>query len=928
MKRYSLLFLIMIILFGLLPHERVYSQEENTFLDYLKTLTPELVLQRANEDMKELYGLKNYYPVKTNNGSFNAALVQKQINDAIKNPENFSGFDIVYGTSHGTSIVHHGQHLTRYSGYNKFGDPVSTDGFPWDAGWSGVQIHNFPLIPSPRVDNVDDYKFDDFPSNFTGQITDKFKELNPKLHFEQQILTALNKKYAGVRYGDYLMYNKQNFHYKDRKVYYKNGAPTGGWIKYVHVIQPPTYLSQGFGRVYLESNTYMDVPIASFATTKGSDISAEFDDLPTSAAAGDRVEVSVLVDSTFPKEVSPAYSWVLTRVSDDRSLTKETDQLEFSGNAGVASASGTISIDPGGKRRLGAAFTMPESAVRIQFKVNEKGDVPKETILSNNVLDSHPRAIKVAEPQSYPYDMLTKKVRLPLPENTVTLQLPDLDDAAWDGNATGSLNVYNKTEDLLRDFKILNNPPVNEDSETISRSPVVTYTILRKDFGIDGKNDDPENRKYVNLESPGNPLRRTGQIFYDGSVSRKYTYTTYENKCTGEGEAQECESVPKKSSGTVTESFNSDTVTKPYEMYVYNGREVVPKFKYRDEIEENQPDSLTKNLFWTNEPYYYSVIRWMHHQDEAGEEYGWTKVPGQYEREFIQQASGYVKSTKTRTMEEEYSQSRKAAASRTNKKSLYDKAVFATDKDLQKYAYPIKSGYYFNPAGSYTFTLNTVVFKDKKPAEGTMTNDHKDLLDALVNSFRYESDIMYINNKKQAVNIHNEGLAPKGGGFERKTGVLSVQDSKGVNGEKLIRVLDRSEDKSRFDQKVEEIEHTDVRGEDSHVFWKKVLEGYSESKTETSHKSYKYREYVEAGQHIYKITETSKITIVVNPDNIPLYTHANMPDGEYNIKVWFEDVNLQDIDHTYSILGNLKGIETMDSLKVTVVGSMFDDLNN
>ncbi len=268
--------------------------------------------------MKDLYDLDNYYPIKTEYGSFNATLLQKQIDAAIKSPESFSGFDIVYGSSHGTSIVHHGQHMVRYSGYNKFGDPVSTDGFPWDAGWSGVPMHNLNLLSPPWENKAKKGKFDDFPSNFTGQITDKYKELNPKLHFEQQILTALNKKYAGVRYGDYLMYNNQNFHYKDRKVYYKNGAPTGGWIKYVHVIQPPTYLSQGFGRVYLESNTYMDVPIASFATTEGSDISAEFDDLLTSAAAGERVEVSVLVDSTFPKEVSPAYSWVLTRVSDDR----------------------------------------------------------------------------------------------------------------------------------------------------------------------------------------------------------------------------------------------------------------------------------------------------------------------------------------------------------------------------------------------------------------------------------------------------------------------------------------------------------------------------------------------------------------------------------------------------------------------------------
>ncbi|WP_162616103.1 hypothetical protein [Paenibacillus lutimineralis] len=48
------------------------------------------------------------------------------------------------------------------------------------------------------------------------------------------------------------------------------------------------------------------------------------------------------------------------------------------------------------------------------------------------------------------------------------------------------------------------------------------------------------------------------------------------------------------------------------------------------------------------------------------------------------------------------------------------------------------------------------------------------------------------------------------------------------------------------------------------------LEGYSDSRTEGSNTKYNYREYVKEGQYIYKITETSKITIQVNPENIPL----------------------------------------------------------
>ncbi|WMT41977.1 hypothetical protein RE628_05935 [Paenibacillus sp. D2_2] len=176
--------------------------------------------------------------------------------------------------------------MTRYSGYNVFGDPVSTDGFPWDAGWSGTKIQNFQLIPTPWIPKKFKKLFDDFPNNFDGEVLEKLTEYLGGETFEGKIIEALNAEYGDELYGTNLMYNNQNKQYENRIVYSKNTAPTGGWIKYVHVIQPPTYLSQGFGRVYLKSGTYMDVPIAAFINTKPDDISAEFVDLPSGARAG------------------------------------------------------------------------------------------------------------------------------------------------------------------------------------------------------------------------------------------------------------------------------------------------------------------------------------------------------------------------------------------------------------------------------------------------------------------------------------------------------------------------------------------------------------------------------------------------------------------------------------------------------------------
>ncbi|MNI91794.1 hypothetical protein D3C73_1495050 [compost metagenome] len=79
---------------------------------------------------------------------------------------------------------------------------------------------------------------------------------------------------------------------------------------------------------------------------------------------------------------------------------------------------------------------------------------------------------------------------------------------------------------------------------------------------------------------------------------------------------------------------------------------------------------------------------------------------------------------------------------------------------------------------------------------------------------------------------------------------------------------------------------------------------------------------------MYKITETTKVTIQINPKNTPIYTHANMQNGKYYVKAWVADTALSRGDHTYKKLGTLQGVDLLDNIEVTVIGSMFDDLNN
>ena len=73
------------------------------------------------------------------------------------------------------------------------------------------------------------------------------------------------------------------------------------------------------------------------------DISAEFEDLPSGAVAGDEVTVSIIVRSTFPSKVTPNYSLEVINKNEGRTLTMEKDNLQFGG--AITSATGSLEIE-------------------------------------------------------------------------------------------------------------------------------------------------------------------------------------------------------------------------------------------------------------------------------------------------------------------------------------------------------------------------------------------------------------------------------------------------------------------------------------------------------------------------------------------------------------------------------------------------------
>jgi len=89
----------------------------------------------------------------------------------------------------------------------------------------------------------------------------------------------------------------------------------------------------------------------------------------------------------------------------------------------------------------------------------------------------------------------------------------------------------------------------------------------------------------------------------------------------------------------------------------------------------------------------------------------------------------------------------------------------------------------------------------------------------------------------------------------------------------------------------------------------------------TVYTKYKYREYVAGNQKVYEITETTKVEIVVNGDNNKFYTHPKMPDGEYYIRVWLDNINLgkmSGVDYS-SINDTLKGV-ILDNILRSILG--------
>jgi hypothetical protein len=625
-----------------------------------------------------------------------------------------------------------------------------------------------------------------------------------------------------------------------------------------------------------------------------SDLSVHFETLPSSIVKGQNVQVCVTVKSNFESDLENVpFKWEITKA--DGTALKASDGLKFSGTSELPE--GKINIYSAIQQEVFYAdFVMPDSDVKIKFSVNTEGNSPVEAYLDNNSIDSG-ESIKLVNEVFYKgefdldYNVLSREIKFPLINGKDIRAELILPRGQWNGNAIGELQVSNRTKDIYRDFSA-SGTKVNEWNANIVVNPTINVTLKRDDFG-----DSPQKNKYLNLADPFKPIQKIGEADFWGSVERsyKYKYITYKQNPDGSTYSEE-----HTGTSSTSASFNSGTDTREIRAFIYNGMEKMPNIPARNFKNKVESNGLKSDLFWISDPYKFDVIRWMCNVDTNNTPYNWTKVDGQYKRTFTQQNTANINWTVKNSMASLYKYDRENARKMNYGKNFYPNAVFASDKGLQKYDWPVKSGYYFNPLGEYTCTLKTVQYKN---VPGT-TKEHTELVDKIKNSFHYTSNMQYTSDGKthQSLDLHN--------------------------GNDKIFGMDMLNITTNYNKKETKLEHYDnsENADKTHQYFKEILEGYSESNTLASKDNFKYREYIKQGD-IYKIEETTVITFTVAPPSKDqkLYTYINMKDGEYRINVRVDNIKLD--NYAYNGL-NISGLASIDNITVNVNGTLYDDQNS
>ena len=604
----------------------------------------------------------------------------------------------------------------------------------------------------------------------------------------------------------------------------------------------------------------------------------------------------------------------------DEENAELTTSVVFSVN-GVTVDSKSVTLDYDEAQQVVFSFDTPAKGVlKMTAEINPAPRDFEEVTYENN---THTMVSMVGGYSDLPYWAYSRDIEFSTPPATAYFSKPS--NSWWEGVATGRLYVDNSSPDIYREWACtvdgINTsanpavyPGLSGGPGYISKNAHIRATLHREEFNY---GDDPLNHLYSGLDE----LQATGLINTDGPVQQTYGYIWYCGGCSGP-EGDYCPGHVRYV--TLYEDFRDIGDTRVYRADVYNGMKELP---YKRDFKRHFRKTSTElkfDLAWEGTHYPLGgwrdssgrrhpvkVARWMSHIYANGTEDWRYQAPGQFERTFIGQSSGAITWKINKSMKEFYHDDRERARGRATGKGNYINAVFSTDKLLQTNDWPIKSGYYFNPGGTYQCIVYTEQYKDTANA----TKEHEELVKKVREAFYYDSSLIYVNK-------------------DQRSGALGQITEKDDKTRGLLKI-----DASPLNLTTTLLESTtnwqgagDIPDTVINPLFKEVLEGYAESKTDDSYEHFMYREQTD--KRIWLVKEETVITFTLAvPVNQKMYTHVNMKNGDYAImakvgKIEFdfkEYLNLEDPnDYIYDTVLTMEAFN-LDGIKVTVSGSMYDD---
>jgi len=392
--------------------------------------------------------------------------------------------------------------------------------------------------------------------------------------------------------------------------------------------------------------------------------------------------------------------------------------------------------------------------------------------------------------------------------------------------------------------------------------------------------------------------------------------------------------------------------------------------------------SPERTLLWESTPLPFYVRRLFYSQNTSGSISLISHTlgnRGRRTREFVEQNEAEVTFSivPQMSMLHLYANDRLDARNQVRSPNI-ERVVFASDFSFRNEDFPVRAGHFFNPAGTYTFTVSTSLYTRTPYA----TTEHRVLVDALISAFRYESTLTYINpnqhdpngNFRMAVGIDNQRVDLDGTTFPPARRMvrlwsptpstdatptenwrsasadpsvhpaaptlvpISVEiETEDAVYERLLRGAFTSGDISAGLPQITQAIDTAYNNQSildsvTDPRFQRVMEGYAASGTDNSRTQFRYTEY--AAEDIFRVTEVTHVTITVNPNNRRLFTHAMMRGGNHHIRAFFADINLPSLylGEEFQLNGlqyvapSLTGFVFEDIIRIRVVGSIFDDL--